>query len=593
MFRSEKECEEAINELLEVDAPEKDKKNLELNKSIDSVFLSPQHIIYQGKQVRQITLIGYFLQKNPGEDELAATRVVIQFNDGSHIRLRFKNPTFENQERMYLLLRGANGICEQAFHNYGSGACSEEFWKGHALTLQCLKPLDSLDFSRFNSVRAYYDRTHASMAKNLLENVKENPDYSAKAANGVCFISLCCGAGKEMQVCCDAFRDAGFKNCTAIGFDSSQYIIEMNKKNKTPHRFIQANIENIENELKRLIHSGELNVDGKLVVFIASGALARDVMNGTRVVLEVMQVNIGDILIAAGYSPSLITQDGAIASGWDIKAQNYCAKSDDEKDESAYRQLYICQRQSAAREFEVMLERSKIREKDPKVFSTLDLSFASNPLQRCNVFLDKKPELVAEVVQIDLSWSHLSKDKIPELLSLFVKFPKLKYVTISGYEAWSGDFIRKLRENISSFSFTLLQRLDSTHPDELPTIPVHLCKQLGIYSIFPHKIILKGAANPEKQAELKVDKKSLLLKLFSADKFRTTAGRTWATPKPASTGPYANHDVACLTFEEEGEAKEVEKRLNEAHFFARILPTKSGKPSVTVDLTVSNPRAAR
>ncbi len=460
--------------LAEVDPKAKKTKNdIQLDKPISSITLLPNRLTYKDKSVKQLTLIGYFCNKGPESDDpasIAATRVLVQFNDGSYSVLRFKDSKSEYQFALRGILEEEGGISEKAFLHYGEREKPKGMWA-----------YKTLHYS--SEERQFYDEAHKAIAKALVKKIKENPHYLEQAKkHGIYLLSLGCGDGKDIDVCCAELHAAGFKY-SAVGLDSSLELIEANKERGTPHRFIWTDI----GEMSDLLNA--LNTGKKFVAVVASGSLSRKVLDGTRPVQEILQqlsaTRKGHILIAGSVTHSLITRQGALSSGWNLKSFNYRMTGE---------QLFICDRQSEAEEFETTLSRSRARLKDPTTFSTLDLSMTANPLQQCRSFLEREVKLVDEVTQIDLSWSHLSTNNISSLLELFSKFKKITHVTISRYEPWAEDFIQALQKILSSVSFTLLKRNDSHDSAELPTLSIPDCRRLGMYQTVPNEVIMKGTA---------------------------------------------------------------------------------------------------
>ncbi len=462
-------------------------KDIQLNTPITSLLFFPKTLIYNHKRVKKISLTGYFLNYgavSKDRDSLFATRVLLEFNDDTHSVLQFKASDDLESFYPHVLYKAFSSVGEEcyqkAFLLHGKMGVNKKKWASETL------PYDFL-------IRTIYLKIHCAFSEAVIKNIEENSSYLRQAKNkGVYVISLGCGDGKDLEACCERLRAAGFEN-SGIGFDSSKELIEGNKKRNTPYQFEIVNVLEMYDKLNSLV------TDDKLVMVIASGIINRLVLDGTRPAQEVLeQLSVwkkAKIIIAGGGTDLLITHSGAESAGWDLKPFDY--KDETRGVDNFVTQLFVCHRQSDEKEFSAMLARSRARSKDPKIFSTLDLSMTACPLNHMQNFLEKESLRVSEITQIDLSWSQVSSKEISSLLKLFSEFKNLTHVTISCYEPWADEFKKELTKILGSVSFKLLRRKDSTCANELPTISVPDCKRLGIYKTLPNETILEGTARGE------------------------------------------------------------------------------------------------
>lgn len=112
-------------------------------------------------------------------------------------------------------------------------------------------------------------------------------------------------------------------------------------------------------------------------------------------------------------------------------------------------------------------------------------------------------------------------------------------------------------------------------------------KNLGLDA--NHSKVKSSAQDTDKLFIESEAKKFLLFALSASASIASPA--SWRIAPPVVRGPYAGHDVMCLTFNQVDEllAKEAVSKLNSANFSALLLKAKNGSPCITVDLTRSEP----
>ncbi len=190
------------------------------------------------------------------------------------------------------------------------------------------------------------------------------------------------------------------------------------------------------------------------VLFIASGLLARQVLQGSYQAVQVLQhiFNNADFVATTSLSAFMFNRRILKAIGYHIKDAISQAidrpdfKGDHKKPvQNKVRQpVFLIEKQSAAERLSFIDKQS---EKRSNKNVNIDLTMSATPLKDLESLRDSKDKghqnRYQACKQLDLSWVHLSESDFKNLVDMhLIKMRQLKIIVVSGHEPW----IAKLKD---------------------------------------------------------------------------------------------------------------------------------------------------
>jgi len=120
MLRNSTELKKLIDQSLTEAKAETPK--IKTSRPLCTISLSPTDLSYKAKKVKNIRMIGHFASSKCQHDPfmMAATRLILKFEDGTSSVLQFINPADgAAQLQMYSLIHSCGGVPDHAFVDYG------------------------------------------------------------------------------------------------------------------------------------------------------------------------------------------------------------------------------------------------------------------------------------------------------------------------------------------------------------------------------------------------------------------------------------------------------------------------------------------
>lgn len=346
------------------------------------------------------------------------------------------------------------------------------------------------------------------LARLMSAALQDHPELYQKANDkGVDLFCLGCGSGQDVMACHKALKDQGIIS-RSKGIEQLQplhwnAIVRGRQELETQYeRMTCGFIKGDATKPADIIHANKMP-DG-LTIIIAEDFLVQQVLPGTysslKVLQELIQPGIADMVIIGGVHPSLVSERIAEMAGW--KAQQVELYHSGET--AGYWQrpkvgnntpysgpAFALTRESEDIERDRIFKRSWLRLASPvKAYdksmmpSLLDLSM----LGTTETWLEKIRILQwgQNVTSIDLSYSHLDNNKLNRIVNLLLGYPSLTHVTASGYESWYESLMSKLE---ATGRVKLMLRKDNQYKHELPTLNPDTAMRLGHYKTVPMDLL--------------------------------------------------------------------------------------------------------
>ena len=329
-------------------------------------------------------------------------------------------------------------------------------------------------------IETFFDWHRPVMAQLLKSNLLDSQYAGAAECSGLLLVGLGCGSGADLVVALKELRDSGFST-KQLGIEILSNLVSKGNQLYPELNIIQGDALNSAALIRAQKQKLQLPSSAPTLV-LAEELLARRVLSGTYPALQVLQqliqTGVADVVVIGGWNAILVDEDIAGAAGWSAQTVTLYWES-----EKFYLPALALVRPVHQEQMDAIRCRS-IKRSQKGVFTTLDLSRFGLPLLALEYFLTQ-PE-AQKFTQVGLSWSYLQTDTLDQLMSLLARFPNLKHVTISGFEPWSGEFLKKAK---AVKQFKLFQRTDSLYANELPSLEPWRARLLGQYTTMPHNVL--------------------------------------------------------------------------------------------------------
>lgn len=402
---------------------------------------------------------------------------ILYFTDGSHIAFMPKRVLEEGPNRF------ANQMLHLMIATKSESTLSHSLPEVNHSTLE-RKVRDYSGLARGNypkKTSEFHIQMLITIFETIIATVQSNPSLARKAQNGISLIFLGCAAGAECEGGRAMLNQRFHVPVTACGIDINPQLIST-ARTLFPH--IPFHVKDASNAGK-IIKECTSPDSKKLVITIAHGLIAHEVMTGTYPALQVLQQVAGsglvDIFYAASFGMPLFNRYMVEASGWNMAITHVPYSKLHNGDMSSYEdedyvrnQLYVMTPKSLDKQAELFIKHSNERNSNPaQPPTTLDLSMSSHP-EKLFTHL-KSDHKVRRVKTLDLSWSSVPDKEQREIFFEDLRSFGIKNIIISGFEPWFNDFESYIK---STNTFNIYKRKDGLYPSETPSIPPYLARIL-------------------------------------------------------------------------------------------------------------------
>ncbi|UYM17851.1 OTU domain-containing protein [Endozoicomonas euniceicola] len=356
--------------------------------------------------------------------------------------------------------------------------------------------------------KQFYPRLRELVPKLLFSALKHHFEESRLMSDKPpLLVSLGCGSGEDITAASRYLKTQGIEPQT-LGIEVSSKLVKAGDEKFPDYNIIQGDA--LQSAALIRDHKAELGISSEaLTLVIAEGLLNRKVLFGgtyaaLRVLQQLIQDGVADMVVIAGQRNLLVDADTASASGWSAYQVMLPIELDTKKRipsvpvKENYRKYeyigsnkktifvpsLVLVRPNNDDQMEAVEARSLKRSRGAKL-TTLDLSMFGLPLKAIEHFSDTSN--TSGITQIDLSWSYLEDNQIDLLIEQLERYSELKHIAASGFEPWFETFEERI-ETIKRYK--LIKRLDSQYKEELPSLPPYLARHMGQYEGMPNELVV-------------------------------------------------------------------------------------------------------
>ncbi|WP_354007800.1 hypothetical protein [Endozoicomonas lisbonensis] len=352
--------------------------------------------------------------------------------------------------------------------------------------------------------KKFYPRLRALIPKLLMSALRHHFDDSRLMSDEApLLVSIGSGSGDDLAAAKRYLEEQGIKPQT-LGIEISPELVRKGNERFPDYNIIEGDA--LQSAALIRDHKGSANA---VTLVIAEGLLNRQALLGgtyaaLRVLHQLMQDGVADMVVIAGLTNLLVNAETASASGWTAYQVMLPVELEEDKapfvpdfyldTEGNYgKYAYIGSNKKTVLvpslvlirpDFENQmnaLEARSLKRSQSGKFTTLDLSMFGLPLKAIEYF-SQNPKL-AGITQIDLSWSYLEDNQIDLLIDQLQNYPELVHIAASGFEPWYENMLERVKK-LNKYKF--IKRLDSQYPEELPSLSPHLARQIKQYGNMPN-----------------------------------------------------------------------------------------------------------
>lgn len=338
------------------------------------------------------------------------------------------------------------------------------------------------DFSILTNAKAtypnyFYSTMRERLFRRVIETIQQTSELRKKTENGISLLCLGCGRGIEVDYGYQQLTTAFNTPVAAIGLDINCALVEYARAKYPQYQFLQTCATEasaaIEFWTKKTFHTPHL------IVVIALGLIAQEVLPGTYSALQILQQvampKAVDLMMVASYSLPLFNQHMCSASGWNMEthvspADFYVGNPDNMKVGNNLvigNRIYTFTPMTVPQMTLHVARESEVRNQpETRAPALLDLSMSSHPTLLFSWLLSHGS--LHSMDTVDLSWSACLPENEHRKLFELLRNWGINNIIVSGFEPWYQESEQAIKEH---YKFSIFKRTDALYSEEVPSIP--------------------------------------------------------------------------------------------------------------------------